>query len=52
MENILAKALDDGKKVNVKIDITYPSGGGNRPSGFDVNYIIDGEKQLPYKFKQ
>lgn len=50
MESNLAKALEEGKKVSVKIDVAYPDGGGNRPSGFTVNYTIDGiQKTIPFK---
>ena len=42
MEADLAKALDEGKNVSVKIDVGYPDGAGNRPSSFTVNYTIDG----------
>lgn len=52
MESDLAKALEQGKDVNVKIDVGYPDGGGGRPNSFTVNYTIDGVvKKLP-PFKQ
>ena len=42
MESDLAKALEQGKSVNVKIDVGYPAGGGVRPNSFTVNYTING----------
>ena len=52
MESDLAKALEQGKDVSVKIDVGYPDGGGVRPNSFTVNYTIDGViKKLP-PFKQ
>ena len=41
IENQWAKAIENGQKVSVDIDINY-SLGGVRPDSFDVTYIIDG----------
>jgi len=41
IENQWAKAIENGQKVSVDIDINY-SLGGVRPNSFDVTYIIDG----------
>ena len=41
IEERWAKALKNGQKVTVNIDIHY-DGGGVRPSSFDVTYTIDG----------
>jgi hypothetical protein len=43
IENIWAKAIKAGKKVQVQMDIVY-NGNDPRPSGFIVNYKIDGEE--------
>lgn len=40
LENQWAKALENGQKVSVNIDIHYDEG-GVRPSSFDVTYMID-----------
>ena len=40
IENEWAKALENGKKVTVDIDINYASS-SSRPTSFDVSYIID-----------
>ena len=40
IENQWAKALENGQKVRVNIDIHYDEG-GVRPSSFDVSYMID-----------
>lgn len=42
MENEWAKALGDGKKVNVMIDTVY-NGNSMRPTKFLVEYSIDGQ---------
>lgn len=42
MENTWENAISENKKVTVSIDVEYPPG-SSRPSGFDVNYTIDGE---------
>jgi len=52
MESDLAKALEQGKSVSVKIDVGYPAGGGVRPNEFRVTTTIDGKKQLPQYFNQ
>ncbi|MGE4457596.1 MAG: DNA/RNA non-specific endonuclease, partial [Arcobacteraceae bacterium] len=52
MESDLAKALDAGKNVSVKIDVGYPDGGGVRPNSFTVNYSIDGGKPITKEFEQ
>ena len=44
-------ALDAGKDVKVKIDVGYPSGGGVRPSEFNVLATIDGVIK-PFRFTQ
>lgn len=41
IENQWAKAIEDGKKVTVNIEIKY-DGDGLRPSEFNVEYTIDG----------
>lgn len=51
MEDELRQALKEGKSVNVKIDIVYPSTGEPRPNEFKISAIVDGEP-LAYKFKQ
>ena len=40
IENIWAKALKEGKKVSVDIQIHYANG-GMRPASFTVEYTID-----------
>lgn len=42
VENQWAKAISEGKKVEVNVKIDY-TGSGTRPVGFDVNYSIEGE---------
>ncbi|WP_392552716.1 DNA/RNA non-specific endonuclease [Orbus wheelerorum] len=42
MENTWAKALQDGKTVNVKIEPLY-EGTNLRPDSFKVKYVIDGK---------
>jgi hypothetical protein len=51
MERELQRELALGKKVEVKIELVYPKGGGVRPSEFVVTANIGG-KIVPYKFKQ
>jgi filamentous hemagglutinin len=51
MENLLRKELEAGKTVTVKIDVSYPLGGGVRPNAFNVIAIIDG-KPTPFRFTQ
>ena len=41
IENQWARALKNGQKVTVNIDVKYESG-GVRPSSFEVSYTIDG----------
>ena len=41
MENAWAKALEEAKEVNVRINPRY-SGDGQRPACFDVEYDVDG----------
>ena len=43
IENKWAKALKQGKNVRVSIDVQY-EGDSMRPSGFVINYFIDGVK--------
>lgn len=51
MENELRDALKEGKTVTVKIDVSYPTAGGVRPSEFRVTATVDG-KVVPYRFTQ
>ena len=44
LENQWARALKNGQKVTVNIDIHYEQG-GVRPVSFDVSYTIDGVRQ-------
>jgi hypothetical protein len=44
---MLADALKDGATVHMDIEITY-DGNSNRPSGFKVTVVIDGEKDVYY----
>ncbi len=49
MESDLAKALDQGKDVSVKIDVGYPDG-GVRPNSFIVTTTINGiEETIPFR---
>lgn len=43
MESEIAKALDEGKKVEIKIDIKYKDDSA-RPDKINVEYYIDGKK--------
>ena len=43
LENRWGKALQEGKEVEVPIDIVY-DGANKRPKEFNINYSIDGEK--------
>ena len=43
LENRWGKALQEGKEVEVTIDIVY-DGANKRPKEFNINYSIDGEK--------
>ena len=52
MESNLAKAINEGRNVSVKIDVSYPPSGGTRPSGFVVTTKIDGIPQEPEFFRQ
>jgi hypothetical protein len=47
LEDMLADALKDGATVHMDIEITY-DGNSNRPSGFQVTVVIDGEKDVYY----
>jgi hypothetical protein len=42
MERNLQRAINEGKIVSVRIDVSYSAGGGTRPNGIRVNYTIDG----------
>lgn len=44
LENTLAKALENGSEVTVKVEPVY-EGDSNRPSAIKVTYTIDGEKE-------
>lgn len=44
LENTLAKALENGSEVTVKVEPIY-EGDSNRPSAIKVTYTIDGEKE-------
>ncbi|MFP1814047.1 DNA/RNA non-specific endonuclease [Lonsdalea quercina] len=45
MENTWAKALKDGRQVDVKIEPVY-SGNNKRPDSFNVTYSIDGSRPV------
>lgn len=45
MENEIAKALQEGKKVTIHIDLEY-AGGSQRPSKIKAEYIIAGKKTI------
>lgn len=45
MENEIAKALQEGKKVSIHIDIEY-DGDSSRPSKICAEYTIDGKKTV------
>ena len=45
MENTLAEAVQDGAKVELKVEPVY-EGNSTRPSEFRVTYSIDGEKEV------
>lgn len=45
MENELAKALEDGKEVDVHVDVEY-EGDSQRPSKITVKYTIDGKETV------
>lgn len=45
MENEIAKALEDGKDVDVNVDVEY-EGESQRPSKITVNYSIDGKETV------
>lgn len=45
MENEIAKALQEGKKVNIHIDLVY-DGDSQRPSKIIAEYTIDGKKTV------
>jgi hypothetical protein len=49
MENEFKAAIEDGKKVSVKIEVGYPPGGGVRPSAFLVEATFGGvTKRYPF----
>lgn len=45
MENEIAKALEDGKEVDVHVDVEY-EGDSQRPSKITVKYTIDGKETV------
>ncbi|MFC0186694.1 T7SS effector LXG polymorphic toxin [Fictibacillus aquaticus] len=45
LENIWAKAIEEGKHVAVRVKINY-EGDGLRPSSFDIEYEIDGRMRF------
>ncbi len=45
MENEISRALDDGKKVGINVDIDY-KGDSQRPSKIIVTYTIDGKDRV------
>lgn len=45
MENEISKALQEGKKVNIHIDLVY-DGDSQRPSKIRAEYTIDGKKTV------
>ena len=45
MENEIAKALEDGKDVNIHVDVEY-DGDSQRPSKIIVKYAIDGKESI------
>ncbi len=47
MENTLAAAVKDGKEVYYKVEPQY-SGNSNRPTGYKVEYTINGEKTVEH----
>lgn len=55
MENELARELNAGKSVSIKIDIGYPQGNSARPNQFLVTatLIFNGKKEVrSYPFSQ
>jgi filamentous hemagglutinin len=50
MENAWVKAVDEGKKVNVKIEPVY-GGPGVRPDRFVISYSINGGRPVTIDFK-
>jgi len=50
LENQWAKELDQGKQVDVKINLTYPKD-SQRPSEIRVQSQVDGSKPVPSVFK-
>lgn len=44
LENRWGKALQEGKEVEVTIDIVY-NGANKRPKKFNIIYFIDGQKR-------
>lgn len=51
MENQLRQDLKDGKSVDIKINVAYPSNGGARPNRFEVTAYVDG-KRKDWSFEQ
>ncbi|EWS76922.1 DNA/RNA non-specific endonuclease [Xylella taiwanensis] len=47
MENMFRQALQDGKSVNVNIDVYYPVNGGVRPNKF----VVKAERLTGKKFQ-
>ena len=45
LENEWAKAIKEGKQVQVNVKILYEDS-SLRPSGFDIRYSIDGERTI------
>lgn len=45
MENVIGKALEDGKEVHVHVDVEY-EGDSQRPSKITVTYTIDGKETV------
>ncbi len=43
IENEWERAIKDGKKVEVKVDVKY-EGEASRPTSFDIEYKIDGKE--------
>ena len=43
IENRWGKALQEGKQVEVTIDVVY-DGASKRPKKFNIIYLIDGQK--------
>lgn len=50
MENAWAKALEEGKEVDVKIEAVY-NGTSKRPDSFNVEYKVSGKNWVRRTFK-